>query len=153
MSAALPSPGPTHLLRSILWSACKCLVMDTGLEGMFYLVPLFWRILMLLIRIICWHLAALSLVAKKIYAGSLMWLIHNPFYCSMLGYSYLNGNIEEVEVASGDTWSLRCLWNNAQLHCLSKQLSGIDPVFFSGVKTGSSGGLRTDYQLQKLCSY
>lgn len=134
----------TYLVRSILWSACKCLVMDTGLEGMFHLVPLFWRILMLLIRRICCHLPALALGTKDIYARPLIWLTHNLFYCSMLGYSYLNGNIRDVQVTWEDTWSLRCFWNNAQLHCLGKQMNGTDSAFFSGVKTCASGGLMTD---------
>lgn len=63
---------------------------------------------MLLIRRICCHLAALSLGTKQIYAGSLIWVIHNIFYCRILGSSYLNGNIKEVQVASEDMWSLRC---------------------------------------------
>lgn len=58
--------------------------MDTVLEGMLYLVPLFWRILILLIRRICCNLAALSLGSKKMCAGLLIRLIHNLFYCSML---------------------------------------------------------------------
>lgn len=56
---------------------------------------------MQLIRRICCHLAALSPGTKKIYAGSLMWLIHSLFYLSMLCYSYLNGDTEEMQVASG----------------------------------------------------
>lgn len=56
---------------------------------------------MQLIRGICCHLGALFLGTKEIYAGSLMWLIHNPFYFSMLCYSYLNGDTEEMQVASG----------------------------------------------------
>lgn len=54
---------------------------------------------MLLIRRICCHLAVLSLGTKEIHAGSLIWLIHNLFCCGMLGYSYLKGNIKEVQVA------------------------------------------------------
>ena len=55
---------------------------------------------MQLIRRICCHLAALSVGTKEIYAGSLMWRIHSLFYLSMLYCSYLNGDTEEVQVAS-----------------------------------------------------
>lgn len=56
---------------------------------------------MQLIRRSFCHLAALSLGRKKIDPGSLVWLIHGLFYFSVLHYSYLNGDTEEMQAASG----------------------------------------------------
>lgn len=62
------------------------------------------------IRRVCCHLASLSPGTKKIYAGSVMCHTHSLFYLSMLCYSYLNGDIEEMQVASGGMWSLSHSW-------------------------------------------
>lgn len=56
---------------------------------------------MQLVRRTCCHLAALPPQTKKIHAESLIWLIYNQLYLSMLHYIYLNRDSEEIEVASG----------------------------------------------------
>lgn len=56
---------------------------------------------MQLVRRTCCHLAALPPQTKKIHAESLIWLIYNQLYLSMLHYIYLNRDTEEIEVASG----------------------------------------------------